>query len=108
MRDWMIELREKQYLSIKEAAKRSKCSIGLLKGLEDDWITHPNIAARVAHIYGMTPEQYNMLVAKERAVEELPPWIDPPTRDSIGDEDREGFQNIDWEDGRRGSRRGED
>lgn len=90
MRDWMKTLREAKGLTLNQAAKQAKCTVGLLREIEErEWITHPDIAGRIASVYGMTLEEYNMLIAKERALDALPEWVDPPTRDTILDEDRE-------------------
>lgn len=79
MRQYMVDYRKKQGLTLKEMAKKCKMSVGLLDALEVlDYITHPAIAARVAHCYELTLEQYNSLVSEDHKADKLPPYKDPP------------------------------
>lgn len=80
MRQWLIDKRKALGLSRKAMGRECKCSERLLEILElDDGITHPGIAAWVAFRYGLTVEQFNMLVSEGRQVQELPPPKEPPT-----------------------------
>lgn len=72
-RKWMIKGREKLGLSRIELGKSVGCSEKLIEMLEDGaTITHPNIAARIAHKLGGTVRQYNQIVHRMHRVKELP------------------------------------
>ena len=64
-RVWMKELRGPRRIG--DLAATARVSKGLLRMLEEDdtMITHPNIAARLAHVYHMSVEQHNLLVHKK-------------------------------------------
>lgn len=66
-------------LTIPQMAKRCQCSELLLIWLESGDITHPNIASRVAHEYGLDVEGYNRLVHADLHVQKLPKRASPPT-----------------------------
>ena len=47
-------------MTLKDAADKAKCSEILLENIEydDTYVTHPNIAKRIAKLYELTREQY--------------------------------------------------
>lgn len=80
MREWMIRLREAKYLSDGDAAQLCGISRKLLWILEDeDGITHPRIADRIAHLYGMDVEQRNELCDERHALTKLRKPQKPPS-----------------------------
>lgn len=80
MRAWMINMREARGRTIDMAAKFCGCSVRLLRMIEeDDTITHPDIAARIANVYGMSVGQYNRLVHKKHRAKVLPDVKSLPT-----------------------------
>ena len=73
MREKLIRKREKKGLTVEEMAKRCHCSPRLIRGIEEeDWITHPKIAAWIAKEYGLGIRAYNELVHESRRAEKLP------------------------------------
>lgn len=58
-RQFMINFRVKRNLTIDVMAKKCNCSKHLLAQIElfDDFVTHPNIAQRIAAVCKLTPEQ---------------------------------------------------
>lgn len=80
MRAWMINMREARGRTVDMAAKFCGCSVRLLRMIEeDDTITHPDIAARIANVYGMSVGQYNRLVHKKHLAKVLPEPLPLPT-----------------------------
>ena len=73
-RDWMIRFRREMQISRQDMAKRIykpgewKCSEKLLAMLEsdEDNVTHPVIAAKIAKAYHATPEQAEKLLPRHR------------------------------------------
>ena len=66
-RDYMIQFREQTGLSLDEMARYLKISPKLLEMLEEDdqTVTHPKIARRVAKTYHLTEAQYLRLIPKD-------------------------------------------
>lgn len=72
MRDWMIKLREDKQMTLGDMAILCDVGYWLLESIEeDDWITHPNLADRVAAGYGMNVVQRNALCAEQHHVKVL-------------------------------------
>lgn len=65
-RDYMIQFRTQTGLSVREMARYLKISPRLLEMLEEDdqAVTHPKIARRVAKTYHLTEAQYLRLIPK--------------------------------------------
>lgn len=85
MRENLIRKRERKGLSREAMAKRCRCSPALIFGIEElDWITHPDIASRLAKEYGFGVRTYNQLVHEDRHVKELPAPVMPPDDSWIG------------------------
>lgn len=63
-RDYMIQFRTQTGLSVREMARCLKISPKLLEMLEEDdqTVTHPKIARRVAKTYRLTEAQYLSLI----------------------------------------------
>lgn len=59
-RQYMIDWRRKRRVTLKVMAKAAQCSEILLENIEhdDQYVTHPNIAERIAVRYELTREQY--------------------------------------------------
>ena len=75
----MTGVRKKFGLSIEEMAERCKCSSGLLRNIEENgWITHPNIATRIASKYRLNVDEYNQLVFRDYVATKLPKPVEPP------------------------------
>lgn len=74
MKEFMIEKRKAKGLTVKQMAIRCECSEALLWPLEvdDNWITHPLIAAKIAKEYGLNVDEYNRLVHESHRAEKLP------------------------------------
>ena len=83
MRDWLIALREGKGLGRRAMAEKCECSYTLLLMLEEDnEVTHPNIAARIADEYGITDvNKFNTLIPKNRSVLEIPKRVPKPTKE---------------------------
>lgn len=81
MRDWMVRMREKKGLSLREMARICDCSRTLLYIVECGGITHPDIASDIARAYGMRVNQYNQLVATERKAKVIPAHKPKPVDD---------------------------
>lgn len=63
-RKYMIEWREKRRLTIKVMAQAAKVTEYTLECIEldDNYVTHPNIAARIAKAYKLTQKQYLSMI----------------------------------------------
>lgn len=73
MRTALIKKREAKHLTRVQMAKKCHCSERLIVGVEeDDWITHPQIAARMAKEYGFGIRTYNQLVHEDRQAKAVP------------------------------------
>lgn len=74
MRQWLIDLREKKGFSRKAMAEKCECTSTMLYILEEnDAITHPKIAARIADGYGFKDVNlFNELVPQDRRVKRIP------------------------------------
>ena len=59
-RKYMVKWREKRRVTIEVAAKNANVSVYTLRHIEQDdsYVTHPNIAERIAKVYMLTKEQY--------------------------------------------------
>ena len=69
----MIAFRKEQGIGLDIMARRCGVSIGLLSRLEnDDWITHPSIAARICAEYRLDLSDYNALVHSDHKAKTLP------------------------------------
>lgn len=80
MRENLTRKREARRLTRKQMAIRCGCSERLIAGIEeDDWITHPNIASRMAKEYGFGIRTYNQLVHEDRRAKALPNPVQPPS-----------------------------
>ena len=78
MREAMITIREGRGLSRSEMAEQCRVSPELIYLLEvEERITHPNIATRVAQVYGLSVEARNGMCAKQHAIANLPPMSKP-------------------------------
>lgn len=85
MREDLIKKREAKKLSRAMMAQKCECSERLIFGIEeDDWITHPDIASRLAAGYGFGIRTFNQLVHEGRRMKELPKPVPPPTERSWG------------------------
>lgn len=79
MREDLIKKREAKKLSRTMMAQKCECSERLIFGIEeDDWITHPDIASRLAAGYGFGIRTFNQLVHEDKRVKELPKPVPPP------------------------------
>lgn len=74
MKEFLIQKRKAKGLTVRQMAVRCECSEALLWPLEvdDNWITHPLIAARIAKEYGLNVDEYNRLVHESHRAEKLP------------------------------------
>lgn len=73
MRKELIRMREAKGLTQGQMATMCECSLRLIRGIEeDDWITHPKIAAVLAKGYGFGIEMFNQLVSEDKREETLP------------------------------------
>lgn len=63
-RTWLRKQREKLQMTQIGLARLCGCTWHLIDQLEldDNWITHPNIAARMAHYLKLSADQFNQLV----------------------------------------------
>lgn len=79
MREGLIKKREAKKLTRAQMARKCECSERLITGIEeDDWITHPDIASRLAAGYGFGIRTYNQLVHENHKAKELPKPVPPP------------------------------
>lgn len=79
-RERMRRYRADHLKTIAQMAALCGCSTGLLRAIEvDGWITHPNIAARIAAAYKLDVNAYNELIPKEHRVDTLPAPRSKPT-----------------------------
>ena len=75
----MIAFRTEFGIERSEMARRCGTPEGLIKAIEEeDWITHPHIAARVCAEYGLTVNDYNALVHKSHIAMKLPKPVPRP------------------------------
>ena len=74
MRQWLIDLRDNKGLTRRQMAKKCECTYTMLLIMEeDDAITHPRIAARIADEYGIKDVAlYNSLIPRDRKVKKIP------------------------------------
>lgn len=80
MREALIKKREKLGLTQAQMARKCRCTERLIVGVEeDDWITHPKIAAWLAKGYGFGIRMFNQLVHESRREKVLPEPVEPPT-----------------------------
>lgn len=80
MREELMRKREAKQLTQAQMARKCKCSERLIVGIEEeDWITHPDIASRMAKEYGFGIRTYNQLVHEDRRAKELPKPVQPPS-----------------------------
>lgn len=80
MRENLIKKREARHLTRAQMARKCQCSPRLIFGIEEeDWITHPDIAGRLAKEYGFGVRTYNKLVHESRKVKALPEPVPPPS-----------------------------
>lgn len=78
MREELIRKREAKLLTQAQMARKCKCSERLIVGIEEeDWITHPHIASRMAKEYGFNVNTYNQLVHETRRAKKLPKPVQP-------------------------------
>lgn len=85
MRESLIKKREAKKLTQKQMAKKCACSERLIIGIEEeDWITHPHIASRMAKEYGFGIRTYNSLVSESKRAKELPAPVPPPNAKDWG------------------------
>lgn len=63
-RQYMIDFRQTHLMTIKDAAVKAGCSCYTLENIEhdDQYVTHPNIAARIAKVYKLTRKQYLSMI----------------------------------------------
>lgn len=83
MREWLIEKRKAQGMTVAQMASKCDCSRRLLEMIEyDDHVTHPDIASRMVAAYGLTLDEFNALVPEERRKKALPePKAAPGAKD---------------------------
>lgn len=68
----MKEYRRQNRIKFEEMSRKLKISGLLLGHLESgDWITHPNIAARVCAAYRLDVDDYNNLVHEDHQADKL-------------------------------------
>ena len=80
MREELMRKCEAKQLTQAQMARKCKCSERLIVGIEEeDWITHPDIASRMAKEYGFGIRTYNQLVHEDRRAKELPKPVQPPS-----------------------------
>lgn len=80
MREALIRKREAKHLTRDQMARKCQCSPRLIFGIEEeDWITHPDIASRMAKEYGFGIRTFNQLVHEDRRAEKLPESAPPPS-----------------------------
>lgn len=80
MRENLTRKREARRLTREQMARKCKCSERLIAGVEEwDWITHPNIASRMAKEYGFGIRTYNQLVHEDKRAKALPEPVPPPS-----------------------------
>lgn len=73
IRKSMTAYRKRVGATMHDMAKFAECSYTIIYGVERlGWITHPRIAARIAHAYKIGVDGYNDLVHKDHHVEVLP------------------------------------
>ena len=61
-------------------AAKCRCTERLIIGIEeDDWITHPKIAAWLAKGYGFGIRMFNQLVHESKREKVPPEPVEPPT-----------------------------
>lgn len=78
MRENLIRKREAKRLTQEQMAIKCECSVRLIRGIEEeDWITHPQIAAVLAKEYGFGIRTFNQLVHESKREEKLP---EPPKK----------------------------
>lgn len=70
--------REALNLTQDEMAMVCQCSMNLIEILENDGITHPAIASRIAVQYGLDIDEYNSIVSEDRQRKTLPRPKQPP------------------------------
>ena len=76
----MIRIREGKRLTLEQMAGKCRVGVYLLRGIEEEgWITHPAIASRIAHAYGLEVAGYNSLVHPDHHAAALPAPVAPPT-----------------------------
>lgn len=81
MRKWMVEIREKRGLSLRQMSTICDCSRTLLYIVECGGITHPDIASDIARAYGMNVQQYNQLVSEDHQAKVIPKHRPKPVND---------------------------
>lgn len=88
MRQWLIDLREKQGIDRRKMAEKCECTYTMLLIMEeDDALTHPRIAARIADEYGIRDVNlFNSLIPRDRKVTKIPKREPKPDKE------------INWED----------
>lgn len=78
-RQAMKEFRKTHGMNREKMAKVCKCSPGLLCMIEEDEeVTHPHIASRIAAAYMLDLDGYNDIVPECRRAKKLPRPIMPP------------------------------
>ena len=84
MRKWLIDKREALGLDKTQMSEVCECTRTMIIMLEDDdEVTHPNIATRIALGYGLNVDEYNMLVPKKKRSREIPAYVPKPTLDVL-------------------------
>lgn len=79
IRKSMIAFRERVGATMRDMAKFAECSYTIIYGVERlGWITHPRIAARIAHAYKIGVDGYNDLVHKDHRADVLPERVGAP------------------------------
>ena len=82
MRMDLIRKREAKGLTQTQMAMRCDCSLHLIRGIEEeDWITHPMIAAVMAKQYRFGIRTFNRLVHESKREKTLP---EPPKKRKWG------------------------
>ena len=82
VRQHMIDYRNNNGLSIEEMSCVCKCTPMLLEKIEFfNGVTHPNIAARIAHTYKLNVEDYNSIIPVKYRSDFIPEVKPKPTYD---------------------------
>lgn len=88
MRQWLIDLREAKGVDRRKMAEKCECTYTMLLIMEEnDAVTHPRIAARIADEYGITDvEKFNELIPRYRRVKAIPKREPKPTDEASWEE----------------------
>lgn len=95
MREDLIKKREAKKLTRDQMARKCQCSPRLILGIEElDWITHPDVASRLAAGYGFGIQTFNQLVHEGRRMKELPAPVPPPKEKPWGGSQPKSMREV--------------